>query len=407
MEKIVNMKILIVTEVFYPENFLINDLATELVKRGYEVEVMTRQPSYPEGYVYKGYSNDKYSTECWNGIKIHRFKIIEGYKNSIVKKILNYYHYVSAGKKIITKIIDNVDLIFIHQTGPLTLALPAIYARKKYHIPTIIWSFDLWPDTVYMYGFPKFPPLTLYLDYIVKKVYQNVDKILVSSRNFIPSIQKYNNNVDIEYAPNWLKEELSTSSSISLPKNVRNFTFTGNISIAQNLENVIKGFFKANIDRAVLNIIGDGSHIEKLKEIVKQYQIRNIIFYGRVPSIEIQDILKQSDFLILPLVSKEGIDKTEPFKIQSYLKAGKPILGVIKGAGKELIEKYNLGICSKPNDIEDIAIGFKRICKLSEKDIEEIKNNSAKLMSERFNRTNIINNIEHWITSTNHKTLIS
>lgn len=401
------MKILIVTEVFYPENFLINDLATELVKRGYEVEVMTRQPSYPDGYVYKGYSNDKYSIENWNGIKIHRFKIIEGYKTSIIKKILNYYHYVSEGKNIITKIVNNVDLIFVHQTGPLTLALPAVYARKRYHIPTIIWSFDLWPDTVYMYGFPKFPPLTLYLNYIVRKVYQNMDKILVSSKNFIPSIQKYNDTVDIEYAPNWLKEEQSTPSCISLPKGVINFTFTGNISVAQNLENVIKGFFKANIDTAVLNIIGDGSHIEKLKEIVKQYQIRNIIFYGRIPSIEIQDILEQSDFLILPLVSKEGIDKTEPFKIQSYLKAGKPILGVIKGAGQEIIEEYNLGICSKPDDVNDIAIGFKRICNLSEKDIEEIKDNSAKLMSKRFNRTNIINNIEHWITSTNHKTLIS
>lgn len=401
------MKILIVTEVFYPENFLINDLATELVKRGYEVEVMTRQPSYPEGIVYKGYSNDTYSTENWNDIKIHRFKIIEGYKTSIIKKIYNYYHYVSAGKKIIDKIINDVDLIFIHQTGPLTLALPAIYARKKYHIPTIIWSFDLWPDTVYMFGFPKLPPITLYLDYIVKKVYRNVDRILVSSKNFIPSIRKYSGNVDIEYAPNWLKEEQNAPSSITLPKGVTNFTFTGNISVAQNLENVIKGFIKADIKTAVLNIVGDGSNIDRLKELVKRSQVKNIFFYGRVPSTEIQDILQQSDFLVLPLVSKEGIDKTEPFKIQSYLKAEKPILGVIKGVGQELIEEYNLGICSKPNDIEDIAIGFKRICKLSEKDIEEIKINSAKLMNERFNRTNIINKIEHWITSINQKAFIS
>ena len=56
------MKILIVTEVFYPENFLINDLAIELVKRGYEIEVLTRQPSYPEGKVYEGYRNEDYST---------------------------------------------------------------------------------------------------------------------------------------------------------------------------------------------------------------------------------------------------------------------------------------------------------------------------------------------------------
>ena len=54
------MKILIVTEVFYPENFLINDFAKEMVARGHNVEVMTRQPSYPEGIVYEGYKNDDY-----------------------------------------------------------------------------------------------------------------------------------------------------------------------------------------------------------------------------------------------------------------------------------------------------------------------------------------------------------
>lgn len=61
------MKILFVAEVFYPENFLINDLAPELVKRGYEVEVLTRQPSYPDGIVYPGYSNEPYSKEVWKG----------------------------------------------------------------------------------------------------------------------------------------------------------------------------------------------------------------------------------------------------------------------------------------------------------------------------------------------------
>ncbi len=395
------MKILIVTEVFYPENFLINDLALELVRRGYEIEVMTRQPSYPEGFVYEGYKNEDYSVENWNGIKIHRFKTIEGYKTNKFRKIYNYYHYVNVGKSIIDQVITGVDFIFIHQTGPLTLALPAIYARSKYHIPTLIWTFDLWPDTVYMYGCPKLPPLSTYLNYIVKKVYNNVDKILVSSLNFESSIRKYlKNNCNIVYAPNWLIEENSRKSTLRLQQERINFTFTGNISKAQNLEYVIRGFIKSNISNAVLNIVGNGSILERLKLIAANSDLGNIIFHGRYPSNEIQDILSQSDYLVLSLVSNEGVNKTEPFKLQSYLKSGKPIFGVINGSGREIIEKYELGLCSNPTDIDDIALGFKKMLSLDENKKDEISINSAKLMSERFNRTKIINKIENEINDT-------
>ena len=50
------MRILIVSQYFWPENFRINDLAIELVNRGYKVDVLTGQPNYPEGKFYVGYS---------------------------------------------------------------------------------------------------------------------------------------------------------------------------------------------------------------------------------------------------------------------------------------------------------------------------------------------------------------
>ena len=248
------MNILIVTEVFYPENFLINDFAIEMVKRGHNIHVMTRQPSYPTGIVYDGYTNDSYSYTKWNDISIHRFKTIEGYKTSKIKKIWNYIHFVTAGKKVIRKITSDIDVILIHQTGPLSLALPAIYARKKKNIPTVIWTFDIWPDAVYSYGFPKVFPITTIVNTIIKKVYQNVDRILVSSTQFAPTISRYCKNKEIVYAPNWLLPTTESISDIRLPSEKINFTFTGNISISQNLDNVIKGFIKANIQNAILNI---------------------------------------------------------------------------------------------------------------------------------------------------------
>ena len=48
------MKILLVSQYFWPETFRVNDLAEELVLRGNEVTVLTGKPNYPQGKIYKG-----------------------------------------------------------------------------------------------------------------------------------------------------------------------------------------------------------------------------------------------------------------------------------------------------------------------------------------------------------------
>lgn len=384
-------KILIVTEVFYPENGLVNDFAEELVKRGFSVDILTQHPSYPYGKVFDGYKNDDYSLDQWNGIKIHRFKVIEGYKESKLKKILNYRAFVTLGGKIAKRIGGDYDHILVYQTGPLTLALPAVAIKKKFRTPLTVWTFDIWPDAVYAYGFPRVFPLNNFLSSIIKKVYANADNILVSSKMFSQTINQYVPNRAIDYAPNWLIEEPQKESSVKLNQEKFNFTFTGNVSKAQNLDNVIAGWKLANVqDIANLNIVGDGSYLANLE------RADGVVFHGRVPSSEVQDILRQSNALILSLVADEGISKTEPFKLQSYLKSGKPIFGVVGGAAREIIEENSLGVCANPSEVNDIAQKFKS-------SIEFAKNNdiSAKaleLSNTRFNREKIIDRVISYIT---------
>lgn len=388
------MNILIVTEVFYPENFHVNDFAQSLVEKGYNVKVMTRQPSYPEGYVFHGYKNEKHSVEKWGEIEIHRFDIIEGYKESKIKKIRNYYHYVRRGKQVISEIIGNIDLIIVYQTGPLSLALPAIYAKKKFNTPVIVWSCDIWPDTVYMYGFPHIAPVSTVVNYIIKRVYRNADAIMIISKLFADTIRLYAPNADITYAPNWLVKTESKPTTLHIDTTKVNFVFTGNISKAQNLENTVRGFIQAKIDNAILNIVGDGSYFPTIKNIVDKSGSKNIVLHGRVPYNEIPDILETCNFLVLPLTHKSGVDKTEPSKLQAYLQSRKPILGIIRGAGQEIIEENGLGVCCNPENIDDIASGFQRMMQLTDADKQSICCAAEQLMNTRFCKESIINTIE-------------
>lgn len=388
------MNILIDTEVFYPENFHVNDFAKTLVERGHHVKVMTRQPAYPAGYVYPGYKNDKHTVEKWGEVEIHRFDIIEGYRDSKIKKVRNYFHYVKRGNAIIEGLLDGIDLIVVYQTGPLSVALPAIHAKKKFGIPVIVWTFDIWPDTVYMYGFPKFFPISTVVDNIIKTVYGNADAVMVSSRRFADTIHQYIPDADISYAPNWQIPTEGKTTSLVFDKSKINFVFTGNVSKAQNLGNTIRGFAKANIENAILNIVGDGSTLAQEKAIAKELGCKNVRFHGRIPYNEVEDVLDVCDYLVLPLTPNSGIDKTEPFKLQSYLKSGKPILGIIRGAGQEIIEENEIGVCCDPLDIDDIARGFQKMLELSEHDKQRIEVSSKKLLETRFNKDVILDTIE-------------
>lgn len=387
------MRILVVTEIFYPENSLVNDLVRQWQVDGFQVDILTQHPSYPIGKIFPGYKNEYYSKEQWGNSIIHRFKLVEGYRDSKIKKILNYLTFVRIGTKIISQIGQNYDRVFVFQTGPLTLALPAVAMKKKFGCPLTIWTLDLWPDAVYAYGFPRYFPLTTFLNKIITKVYQNSDHILVSSKKFSSVIQQYVVDKKIIYTPNWIELGENVESILKLENNKFNFTFTGNISMAQNLERVILGWGKARLKNAVLNIVGDGSVLDTLKKLVDSQHISGVFFHGRIPSDQVMDILGQSDMLLLPLIADSGIEKTEPLKLQSYLKAGKPILGVVRGSVREIIQEYELGICADPEDIDDIASKFHLSIDFTERNKGMIMQTSQDLLEKRFNRNIIIKTI--------------
>lgn len=179
-------------------------------------------------------------------------------------------------------------------------------------------------------------------------------------------------------------------SALRLTEGKFHFTFTGNISRYQNLENTIRGFAKANLKDAVFNIVGDGSYAEQVRALIRELGVDNVVMHGRRPYNEMVDIMRQSDVLVLPLIDNEGIMKTEPLKLQSYLAAGKPVFGILNGSGRDIIEENNIGLCAHPSDIEDIAQGFQSIVAYAQEHAEDVKVNAGKLMEERFNKERIM-----------------
>ena len=148
-------KILIVTECFYPEEFKINAIAISWIEKGFDIDVITLTPTYPLGKVFEGYKNKLFYKGYYQGISIYRVFAVTGYQNNAFNKFLKYFNFMILGSIVAIFLGRKYDYVFGYNLGALTDMVPAILIRKLYRKPVLFWVQDLWPDSVYAYGYKK------------------------------------------------------------------------------------------------------------------------------------------------------------------------------------------------------------------------------------------------------------
>jgi len=395
-------KILIVTECFYPEEFKINDVALSWKDKGYGVDVLTLVPTYPLGRIYPGYKNKIYSKDEWQGINVYRVHATVGYKDSALKKILKYLNFMILGSIVSLFIGKKYDYVFGFNMSSLTGMLPAVLIRKLYKKPVTFWALDLWPDSVYAYGFKKTKALSYFLDKFVKFMYCNIDNIALSSKGFESKLKPYvRSNLTFNYFPQWADDldmsldptDLSTNDKIQ-------FTFAGNIGKLQNLENIINAFCLLSNEcqeKSQLNIIGDGSNLKNIKLFTDNNP--NIVFHGKKQRSDMASYYKASDFLIISLIDEPICSVTVPAKTQTYIAAKKPILAIINGDTASIIQDNNLGLCADPSQIDAITTLFQRCIDMGRIEIQSFTDENDRLLATIFNKEKTIDKLLKLVTS--------
>ena len=191
------MKILIVSQYYYPEQFQINDIAPKLVKRGHEVTVLCGLPNYPKGVLFKGF-DDKKSTEIkekeyfeQTGVcVIHVNQVLRG--RNPLRLVMNYFTFACNSKKEVYMLPSDFDVVFCYQLSPITSMYAAMEYKKLYGTPILFYTLDLWPVSAESILKSEKNPLMLPVTRMSQKLYQSADRILVTSRPFIDYIERVN-----------------------------------------------------------------------------------------------------------------------------------------------------------------------------------------------------------------------
>lgn len=397
-------RVLLITQYFYPEIFKSNDIAFELVKRGYEVDALVGIPNYPEGKYYEGYGIFKNRHEVVNGVHVYRaFQTPRG--KGGWRLPINYFSYVfSASLWVLFKFAwRKYDCIIGHEPSPIFQAYPAILLRSIRKIPFYYWIMDLWPDAMKSGGGVKNEKILNTVDKMVKGIYKRTDKILITSERFREPIAAKGDFTDkIIYFPNWSDDILQMDDSYQIPKLPEGFKImiAGNLGKAQDLDSltqVMSGL--KDIPEVKWVFVGGGSRKEWLERFIKDNGLEGrAICLGQYPFKAMPAFYKQANAMLVTLrAGFPHLDAVVPARLQSYMSAGRPVLAMIGCGGADIIEESKCGYAVPAGDSKALIEVIKEKVLADKKAFEKMGENGRDYYMTHYRLDDCIDNLERII----------
>lgn len=358
------MQILVVSHYFWPENFRINDLVAEWVKKGHVVTILTGKPNYPLGNVFPEFLADPGRFNEFSGARIIRVPMLARAQGSI-RLFLNYLSFVLGASVFgLLKLRGyKPDLIFVYEPSPVTVGLPAVLIGKVKKSPVVFWALDLWPETLAAIGVVKSEKVLGWIGHLVRFIYNRCELVLGQSKGFLSGIEKYKDDkLGVRYFPSWAEGVFSGVAPLPAPEvnssdGSFNIVFAGNVGEAQDLPSVVKAAELLKNDRRVQWwIVGDGRKSEWLAaEVEARGLSQTVHLLGRFPVERMPSFYAAADALLVSLKKDPVFSLTIPGKVQSYLLAGVPLLGMLDGEGAAVINESRSGKAVGAGDYEGLA----------------------------------------------------
>ncbi|MBF9053362.1 glycosyltransferase [Rhodobacterales bacterium LSUCC1028] len=392
------MKILVISQYFWPENFRLNDLCIGLSDSGHEVVILTGLPNYPDGRVFSDFiaSPDAYSS--LRNMNIIRVPLIPRGRSKFTL-LLNYLSFMVScsilGPLQLRK--EKFDIVLVCQLSPATVAIPAIIISKLKKTPLVMWVLDLWPDSLTAVGVVKSKRIMNFLQFIMNRIYQTCDLLIVQSKSFQKRITELTNRRPlVTYIPTWAEEQFNQyEANVRIDKIDEHFTvtFAGNIGIAQDVYCIIKAAkILKNHKDIIFNIVGDGREAARVKKTIDDYGLSDTVkMLGHHPLEKMPKFFGEADAMLVTLEKSETFAMTIPGKLQSYLAAGKPIIGAIDGEARRIIEEANAGFCVSSGDYSGLAKNILTMASMEPQKLAQLGQNGKLYSEKEFSREKIIN----------------
>jgi len=402
------MRLLVVSQYFWPENFRVNDLVAELGRRGHQVTVLTGVPNYPEGQVSPEFRRDPRRFSSYQSAEVVRVPILTRGKGGR-RLALNYFSFVLTGSTMgVWRLRGRAfDAVFVFQPSPITACLPAILIGRLKGAPVLLWVLDLWPETLAAVGAVRAKWLLALVGRMVAFIYRRCALILAQSRAFEPNIANYSGDVSrIRYFPGWAEPLFHGSlSSVEPAPEVRayqdtfNVLFAGNIGEAQDFPAILDAADKLR-QRADIRwlIVGDGRAAEWVRSEIRRRALDDSVrMLGRHAIERMPSFFCAAGALLVTLKRDPVFAMTIPGKVQTYLATGRPVIGMLDGEGARVIQQSGAGLVCASGDGPALADRVAHLASLPSAERAAMGARGLEYSRKEFDRDRLLTQLEEWM----------
>lgn len=387
------MKILVVCQHYWPEPYPLQDVCEELVRRGHSVHVITDIPNYPMGIIYPEYRKGNKREEIHNGVLITRTFTI-GRRKNVLFRFLNYYSFAISSTLFARRMKEEYDVVFANQTSPVMMSSAAIAYGRKHRKKVVLYCMDLWPASLVVGGIKEGSLLHRFFGCVSKNIYRRADRILITSEMFRGYLQDQFGipKEKIGYHPQYADALFGRMETLE-KKNTVDLMFAGNVGMAQSIPTILRAAqLLRDEPRLRWHIVGDGSELENSQNLARELSLEHVIFHGRKPLEDMPKYYAMADAMLVTLLADHVVSMTLPGKIQTYMAAGKPIIGAADGEIPHVIRASECGFCAPAEDAVGLADAVRKFLDCSDK--VALGQNARQYYQDHFSRTKFMDNLE-------------
>jgi len=328
------MRILIISQYFYPETGACASRITEFAKlwvlNGHQVSVLTSFPNYPIERIYDGYreKKDSFLKESMEGIVIYRVKPIETRIDGKMARLKNYIGFMMKALYYLRR-LPRHDVV-IGTIGSLFTGIVGLIAGKILKVPFILEVRDIISLQIKATG---------YSNKMIVKLVERLENIMMKSSNHIVVVTDgFRSEIIGRGIPSEKVSVIKNGASFHRKVEIVDITdkefylllkairyakakgrmilsYCGTLGISQNIHEMIR-YLEKYQDQVLFFIVGDGACKDKLMENIERYKLSDTVYYHpSVPESYIASLLHLSDFSVVKLQNSVEFRSFIPSKL--------------------------------------------------------------------------------------------
>jgi glycosyltransferase involved in cell wall biosynthesis len=397
------VRVLVVSQYFWPETFRINEVVRSLVEKGVEVDVLTGKPNYPEGAVFNGYRAGGCQVESWAGATVYRVPLFPRRARSAWRLALNYLSFVASGLMFGPWLLRKrqYDVVFVYGLSPILLAIPAIFLAWIKRRKLIVWVQDLWPESLSATGYVRNARVLRAVEWVVRWIYRHTDLLLVQSRAFEAPVAALAPGKPIAYYPNSVDATFAEhpSPDVALrevPALDEGFAivFAGNVGAGQAVEVMVEAAaLLKDVPQIRFVVFGQGSRWDWMREQVQAQGLSNLHLPGRFPVDTMPGLMQKAGALLVTLADEPIFAMTVPNKVQAYMAAGRPILACLNGEGARLVAEAQAGLSVPAQDAKSLAAAVLQLYRMPVEDRAQMGANGRRYYKAHFDHDKLVDEL--------------